>query len=549
MSQSKDELSANEFGSDVPTGEKAEKQVQEGIQEFRDKYGLPETDVDTTQDGLTDDSRDPLSSQGDTLREATADSQADSTNGERDTSTQSATSLAGLRRSDHGLDSIPCQNGSGGSTGFTCPWDGEQYASDKTDFMRTVVENQKQGYPTRLSEAVKSVYGEDYTNTEYQRLRRLAKRCNWFKCDSRGGFVQIEPRWICFKADSLLRQQYEYSLKARRGGDGQSTAGDSETAAGDGQSLTPKERVQRFCESYKTVQADSVKRDLFREFVTWRASITGTYTIMQQYRDRPNVDSEYLLIEQESRFKDKPEARKSHNRLTTALDKAAEKESQAVMVTLTPDPKRFESHTEILEAVQDGVGNFIDCLGYRLGGRPEYIKSLEFQHKGLPHYHIVLFGVDYVKDGESETGNSTISEQEVRDYWNQKKDIGQQVYVQSVTRRDGSWLLHDDSDGKRTLSYYLSEATRGLYEFVEASESELRDMLESGETRLWRQVLYWASEKQYVSCSNGLKESSDSDKSTDIKQYDTLGAAKFGQIPSHIRDDAIIANGTRTGPE
>jgi hypothetical protein len=286
-----------------------------------------------------------------------------------------------------------------------------------------------------------------------------------------------------------------------------------------------------------------VRRGLFREFVTWREAIEGTYTYFKQYRNRPNSEKEYLMFEQPSRFKDRSEAKKSLTRLRIVLDKARELYNRGVMVTLTPDPKRFEGNAEILETVQDSLSNFVDSFAYRLGTRPDYVRVLEFQKNGLPHYHVVLFGVSTVEDDESETGEPMIAEAEVREYWDDKKGVGEQVWIQPVSRRNNSWLLHDDKDGKRTLSYYLGEAMRELCRFAESDVSDLQDMVESGDIRLWRQVLYWAYEKQYLSCSNSLKESKSESDSPDIKQWDYVGTARYEQIPIHIRHNAIVGTG------
>jgi hypothetical protein len=213
------------------------------------------------------------------------------------------------------------------------------------------------------------------------------------------------------------------------------------------------------------------------------------------------------------------------------------------MVTLTPDPKRFESNAEILQSVQDNLSNFIEWLVHQLGTRPDYLKVLEFQQNGLPHYHVVLFGVRIVDNGESETGKPLISEQEVREYWDETRGIGEQVKVQPIHTRSDSWLLHKDKNSRgKTVYQYLSDAMRGLCQLAETDVSELQDMVGSGDVSLWRQVLYWAYEKQYLSYSNSLKESKDDGELTDIKQWDYVGTAEYKQIPTQVRRNAIVVN-------
>lgn len=523
MSQSGEgeDFEVNEFGSEIPTGKEAESLVREKVQEFQEQLGRPETDTDDSQDRPTGDSDRSTHSQGDTLTEQ-------STNSEQRTTG----------------DSRQCKNSTSSDAALSYPWDGCQHELDYTRFWRIVAENTKSNWPTRLSEGVKSVYSDDYTMAEYQRLRRLVNRRDWFKVTDTSGFKQIEATPEGLKTDSLLRQQYEYPQNNRRNGDRQSTVrGKSETTGGR-LSKTPKERVQSFFDSYKRVESDEIKLGLFGEFVTWRENIEGTYSVFRQHRGRATTNKEYLLFEYPSRFKDRQEADKSFSRLTTALHKATEGERRGVMVTLTPDPKRFENHTEIVEAIQENLSRFIEWTVYQLGHRPEYLKILEFQKNGLPHYHIVLFGVQVVEGvQETETGQPTLCKAEVQSYWDERRDVGREVEIQPVVRRNDVWILHEDEHGTVGLDYYLGEAIRELGELTDTDTDELRDMVAAEDTRLWRQVLYWAYGKQYLSRSNGLKETNDGATSDDIKRWDYIGTAELNQLPSYVTEDAIIARG------
>jgi hypothetical protein len=176
-----------------------------------------------------------------------------------------------------------------------------------------------------------------------------------------------------------------------------------------------------------------------------------------------------------------------------------------------------------------------------LGFSPANIKVLEFQKNGLPHYHIVLFGVRVV-EGETETGKATLSEGELREYWDTKRDMGSQVDVSPVYCRGDKWILHEDSDCTVSLSYYLTKEISDLITVAETDPEALFDKVESGDVSLWKQALYWAYDKQYTTCSPSLKDSKDDKGDTlpTVVIWEYVGTAKYEQIPSQIVDNAVL---------
>jgi len=421
------------------------------------------------------------------------------------------------------------------------PWGDEEYAEDKSKFFKFVRSNRYHGYPTRLSEAVRHVYSGEYDNAEYKRLSRFAKRCDWFDVESCGTYVEVEPTLACFQTGGLEFRSNQ--ITKRPEGDGI----DFDTSQ-TGTVQYPKDRVESILEKrvrldggqyggqYK--QGNDYRSEVFRELAQYREDIEDKYSIFKRLRGQ---GKEYLLQPCLNRFNDTSRATKSMQRVETALQRASRRFDYAAELTLTPDPNRFESHTEATEALSDNVQNLMQTLRYRLGFSPKNIKVLEFQKNGLPHYHIVLFGVRVV-EGETETGKATLSTEELREYWDTKRDMGSQVDVSPAYCRGDEWILHEDSDGRVSLSYYLTKEISDLLTVAETAPEALFDKVESGDVSLWRQALYWVYGKQYASCSQVLKgdEEGDGDGLPNVVLWEYVGTAKYEQIPSQIIDNAVL---------
>lgn len=458
-----------------------------------------------------------------------------------------------------------CQNGDSYHVVFSRPWRGEGYAEDKEGFFRFVRQNRYHGRPTRLSEAVGFVYGEDYTNTQYRRLERFAKRTDWFEIRSTGGFVAVEPTPACFKTDPLETQK-ALGKNARRGGgeNVKTKTGVESGEAGEGQTQSyPKDRARATLEKRGPRldgpgEATDYRAGVLAELAAYRTAIADRYHYLERDYQSPVAAPRYLILPYLTRYNDGGRARRSQRRFRTRLETAAERYSMASTVSLTVNPKRFESHAEATEEAGEAVGRFLSWLPYQLGrdSQPEKVKITDFQRNGLIHFHIVLFGVKPVDDGESEAGEETLSEAEVRDYWDGQAGVGNQVSVDPAFCPEGRWLLHDDDMGQVSLSYYLGKRIRELVRFAEADDGEARDLAEADDGSLWRHALFWVYQKRYESGSRSLLEDGEDDDGEGdggedrdgLTRWRYVGTASFGQIPQNVVDDAIICRRGRPPP-
>ena len=486
------------FGEDIPESKEGqERLVQESLNDF---YDRPVSLTETDREGFQSHSDTSTGKESRTIRNGS----------------QSGSELSNECKSTT-VEYVP----------KSFPWSEDPRAKDKQRLANYIA---KDGHRKTLSNVVSDVFGKQGKtgkDSDYQLAYRLFRNNpEYFSIENRGDLSWIEP------TPTLLRQHnvYRRNTRGRKGSNANEKTGIEN-------SEYPKEKVRDFLSNSgtKRIREDSLRRTLIKRFRSWRDSIDGTFSIFESTSEE--APEEYLLVETESRFNSKTEANRSLDRLATALEAAQEKHRQGVMLTVTPQPVRFSTHKDMSDTIREGTGKLKDWLRYRVGHTPESIKVLEYQRQGQPHYHIVLFGIQKVP-GKSSIGEPTISEKEVREYWDTELDIGSQIDIQPVRKRGSSWVLHEDS-GRVSLSYYLSKSSRMIRDVAQTGATELLEKYENGEID-WRVVLYWAygQKAQTVSCSPTLKDPDN----TDIKEpyWEYVGTAKYRDIPQSITQKAVI---------
>jgi hypothetical protein len=396
---------------------------------------------------------------------------------------------------------------------------------------------------------VRHVYGDDYSDTEYQRIRRFINRTDYLRAETEQGFTQVEPTTEAFGIDSLesaesISQKRKTETDSRDTFDKLGKTESDTTASGSSGTDYPRDRINRLRE--KVVRLDGYggntdhRQSVFREFAQYRENTADKFTLL-----RRRITEEYLLLPYQTRFNTVQRAESSQDRFKAALRLASEDFSTASVLTLSVDPKRCESHAEATERITEKANSLKSCLRYRTGGF-ESVSVFDFQRNGLPHYHIVLFGVSVVDDENNSVGESTVSEAEVRDYWGSNADMGAQIAVQPAWVSRGEWILHND-DRRVSLSYYLGKRIRELLQVAEMDESELWELVESGDLDLWRHALFWVTQKRYVSCSDSLKESDDGDGLPYAPAWEYVGTMKYNQVPSFVLQKATVVRTATAG--
>lgn len=134
---------------------------------------------------------------------------------------------------------------------------------------------------------------------------------------------------------------------------------------------------------------------------------------------RGGETSKRMMKDYKTRFNDRGRVSKQFARFNDALEYGYEHAENAVLVTLTTDPKRQESLLDGIESInenfnrllsyfdsdpstkddtrKEGTRTWTPALDSKVTGRPrkrpDYIKALEFTEKGYPHLHVLFFDV------------------------------------------------------------------------------------------------------------------------------------------------------------
>lgn len=423
------------------------------------------------------------------------------------------------------LDSNLGVNPPGVSIPVSRPWYDRKYAEDYEQIFRVIRHNREAGSPTRLNQAVEYVYGTNYTSTEYQRVRRFIKSTEYLKTESAGNFVQVEPAIEAFGCS--LESDVSNTQKRN------TEAGSQKDANKNIKKPYPKDRARGLLSKITEINgkdnADH-RYEIMRELATYRDNIAGTYSILQH-----RLKEQYLAIKNTTRFTNEHDAKKSQTRFREALETASGQYAEASVVTLTIDPKRFGSHKDATKAIREAKGRLLSYLTYQMGESATQVTISDFQRNGMLHYHIVLFGISRVRESDNETGEPTVSEAQIREYWDEKQDIGSQVSINRAWTRNDEWVLHRD-ETTVSLGYYLGKRVRKLVDLTGVDTDTIPQ-------KHWRQALFWAYNIRHVTCSDSLRETETTEDNSglpEIVEWEYVGTARYEQIPTQIREKMII---------
>jgi hypothetical protein len=454
---------------------------------------------------------------------------------------------------------LDCQNPGGPPPAFRHPWHGDDRQDDKTRIWRYVRQSPS-GVP--LSKVVRDIFGQDAVESaggDYQLARRLIRECDYFKTTRGGRDLWVEPTLSAFN----LSPQYANRKTTGGRGDGLSNGREGVETGGDDRADSPtfgtdgvgdaveppkprypKDRARGVL-SKRTVLDDSdgghdYRQELLRELATERDLQADKYQIFERVRGQGD---DYLLIPYLTRFNSRENATGTQSRFRAALGRASEAYRDAVVLTVTTDPKRHDGLTEALDSLSENKNRLLSWLAsdYQLGERPENRSVLEFSESGLPHYHIVLFGRSWLMHHRALSAK-----------WDDL-GAGSVIDVRTASERGGRWLMHNDDGGTVTVREYLGKSIRGLVDLAGMDNDDLQEAVEDGDVSdLWRHALYWATGRQYCSCSPSLKEPTE-EGLPHVTVWRFRGVSRYGEIPSHVRHGAVVlrrrpppASGSRT---
>ena len=425
-----------------------------------------------------------------------------------------------------------CKSPGDPHTPWDAPWRDSQREAAKTKLYKYVRYEQD---GARLVKIVRDVFeggSPDYDTRDYQLAKRFFENYDLFEITRRDGSVWVYPEIEVFHLNSS-----KHSAK--------NTDGDGVDAlTGETGDRYARERAESYLSKRTMIDADSIRGDLFGEQATELDSIEDVYTLLK--RIRGSAGREYVGIPYETRFNSLERGIDLRDGFIDSLDRAAEEHNSACLLTATTDPKLHDSILDQVNSLLETKNRFMGWLDYeptgdapeRPGFRPDNLYVLEWSDKGLPHLHILLFGVDWVAHQEA-----------LSNYWGQYQgEIVDVRGVHSMQKRNGQWLIRD-GDSQVSARQYLGKSMRLLCDLASMDPGEIQDaadQIRAGDRSddLWKLALYWASGKQFYAGTPELTNPQTPDEGLPhVTRYRYIGTARYDQIPAHIRQRTMFFTG------
>lgn len=305
------------------------------------------------------------------------------------------------------------------------------------------------------------------------------------------------------------------------------------------------------------------------------------------------AEPQYVTLPYKTRFNDPGRINKQWSIMSSCIEKAGEWFDKAALLTLTTDPKKFDSIHEMWTNINKSWNRLMSWLSSdaHLGYRPEYTKIVEATEKGYPHIHAIV----YLEDESTRADGMPWIESKnaISEYW--AKYQGEIVDVQPLTFEeelgdeydpDEGWVRWDeDGDhggdlggegedrGGQTAGEYLGKylsaiyggirETAGIEEDaggVEERATATEEATEKYEDKAatWKVAMYWATGRKIRTDSRELRQAveeemeereeeeedvPDLSELVAVANYEFVGAYSYEDIPQHIRSNSVPIDG------
>ena len=406
----------------------------------------------------------------------------------------------------------------------------------------------------------------DGSDPRYQRIRRfVSENPEFFEYDQSAAVTMVRPQLplISLILGGIIQNPGEKGYTA-----GRDWAEDL--------LRTVRPRWQEDQEAINWDWGDKEKWHLRTAFEDYVKRINKLRIILEA-EHKEQAGPEYLSIDYKTRFNDGGRVNKQFAIFNRALEGAADDHETAVYITLTTKPSKFDNLMDAIASMSKNWNRLMSWLSTdsRLGYRPEYVKVLEFQDSGNPHFHAILF-LEQENDGSMPW---LVKKSELDDYWSKWQGgyiNDMQPLVYETDLHDGyetneGWVKWDrdgdhgglldksrqasDEDGYQTAGQYLGKylsATFGAIKQLGDSSNETFTVDQepdeqgrySDKCDPWKIAMYWASRRKIKTISRSLRqeieiEEDDSESELrdllEARRYEIVGAFTLDKIPAHIR--------------
>jgi len=137
---------------------------------------------------------------------------------------------------------------------FSRPWRDREYADHYETAFVIVRRNRESGNSTRLKQLVEWVYSADYSNTEYQRIRRFVNQSDYFSVKTSGKYTLIEPTLAVFGLP--LESDVSVTPKQQTATGLEKDATEDNISDTDATESYPKDRVESLLDKILRINAD-----------------------------------------------------------------------------------------------------------------------------------------------------------------------------------------------------------------------------------------------------------------------------------------------------
>ena len=231
----------------------------------------------------------------------------------------------------------------------------------------------------------------------------------------------------------------------------------------------------KLCE-VKTL-SESAGNYISKLFKTYLDYINSMHIVLKHKKE-----NKLLVLNWETRFNSKSRQIQKVDKYETAWKKATMQYKNAVFITLTTDPKKFESLSMANLHISEAWNTFMAWVRKKIGFRPKYIRVLEFTKSGLAHIHAVLFGISRLDDVKK------ISKE-----W-EKIGQGKIVYIYKLINQGGRWIWQK-ARPRKTKKQVRSYLKKYL----------MKAMSQKAEYQI---ALYWALNMRFLTLSRTLTKPS-----------------------------------------
>jgi|GEM_PF-1460064 hypothetical protein len=224
-----------------------------------------------------------------------------------------------------------------------------------------------------------------------------------FYIENSDGFLWIRTNPLFFipkKLDLIHQEQSSPDTKIDSGKAYKKLEGLKRTCPEKTEAALILNRVNKFCyydnEKKEFTYLNTAKDDIDKLFSAYCNRVKLERIVVTCAPDGNPVFSHDMVLPYKTRFTDPARQQEVIEGFRAAYKKASKKHMKGVFLTLTSQPNKNKSLWEINQTTKQAWGLFTKFLNRTLPARAEWIKTAEFQQNGMLHYHIMIFGINWL---------------------------------------------------------------------------------------------------------------------------------------------------------